>query len=46
MLPQNGQLGPTLEMSLESVINERNGEIITENKIIDQASKLLSLKNV
>lgn len=30
-------------MSLESVINECNGEIITENKIIDQATKLLSL---
>ena len=46
MLPQNEHLWPTLEMSLESVINECNGEIITENKIIDQASKLLSLKNV
>lgn len=33
-------------MSLESVINECNSEIIIENKIIDQASKLLSLKNV
>lgn len=46
MLPQNGHLWPTLEMSLESVINECNGEIITENKIIDQATKLLSLKNI
>ena len=46
MLPQNGHLWPTLEMSLESVINECDGEIITQNKIIDQAGKLLSLKNV
>lgn len=46
LLSRNGHLWPTLEMSLESVINECNGEIITENKIIDQASKLLSLKNV
>lgn len=46
MLSQNECLWPTLEMSLESVINECNGEIITENKIIDQATKLLSLKNI
>lgn len=46
MLQQNGHLLPALEMSLESVINECNSEIIIENKIIDQASKLLSLKNV
>lgn len=32
-------------MSLESRINECDGEIIRENKIIDQASKLLNLKN-
>lgn len=32
-------------MSLESIINERGGEIITVTKIIDQSSKLPSLTN-